>query len=109
MDLIALFNAEQVGNILLAMLGMIATLMLKDVAADVVAGIRIYLSRSFNPGDWVYIDGKLALIIDQDFRKTIFQIQDDRGTTWRYVINTKFGDLCLEKRIHDDDVKYVVK
>lgn len=97
MDLTTFFDAERVGVILLSMLGMVVTLMIKDIVADSIVGIRIYLSRAFEPGDWVYVDGKLALIIAQDFRKTIFQIQDERGTTWRYVINTKFSDLCLEK------------
>ena len=85
------------------MLGMIVTLMVKDIATDVIIGIRIYLGGSFNPGDWVYVDGKLALIIAQDFRKTIFQVQDERGTTWRYVLNTKFADLKLEKIVKDED------
>jgi small-conductance mechanosensitive channel len=101
MDITTFFDAERVGVILLSMLGMIVTLMIKDVLADSIVGIRIYLSRAFEPGDWVYVDGKLALIIAQDFRKTIFQIQDERGTTWRYVINTKFANLCLEKIVTD--------
>lgn len=97
MDLTSLFDAESVGVILLSMLGMIVTLMIKDIATDSIIGLRIYLSRAFEPGDWVYVDGKMALIVAQDFRKTIFQMQDERGTTWRYVLNTKFSDLCLEK------------
>ena len=103
MDFITLFDAERVGTVLLTMLGMVVTLMAKDVATDVIIGVRIYLGGAFNPGDWVYVDGKLALIIAQDFRKTIFQIQDERGTTWRYVLNTKFADLKLEKIVKDED------
>lgn len=101
MDLKSIIDLTSIGSFAILMFGMIITLMMKDIAIEAVIGIRIYMSRSFNPGDRVYIDGKMAVIIQQDFHKTIFQIQDERGTIWMYVFNAKFKDLLIEKIITD--------
>jgi small-conductance mechanosensitive channel len=101
-DLTALFDLNNIGHLAIAMLSLIVSMMIKDIASSAVIGIRIYMSRSFNPGDTVYVDGQRAVIVAQDFKKTIFQIQDDRGTLWRYVENTSFADLNIEKIITPD-------
>jgi small-conductance mechanosensitive channel len=103
-DVSTLFDLSNVGKLATAMVSLIISMMLKDIASGAIIGIRIYMSRSFKPGDHVYVDGKLAVIIAQDFKKTIFQIQDERGTLWRYVENTSFADLNIEKIISPDVV-----
>ena len=102
MDITALFNLSTLSALAKTMGTLILSMMLKDIALGAVIGIRIYMSRSFKPGDRVYVDGKLATIISQDFKKTIFQIQDERGTTWRYVENTNFASLNIEKIITNE-------
>ena len=101
-DITSLFDLSHLGNLATAMCSLIISMMVKDIASSAIIGIRIYMSRSFKPGDQVYVDGKPAVIIAQDFKKTIFQIQDDRGTLWRYVENTSFADLNIEKIISPD-------
>lgn len=101
-DVSALFDLTNIGKLATAMVSLIISMMIKDIATSAIIGIRIYMSRSFKPGDHVYVDGKPAVIIAQDFKKTIFQIQDDRGTLWRYVENTSFADLNIEKIISPD-------
>ena len=87
------------------MASLIISMMIKDIASSAIIGIRIYMSRSFKPGDRVYVDGMLATIIAQDFKKTIFQIEDERGTVWRYVENTVFHDLNIEKIVSQNAAK----
>lgn len=93
----AALAAAHVSEIITMMLGLIISMLIKDVVANAVVGIRIKMSDTFNPGDHVYIDGEYATIISQDYSKTIFQIQDERGTVWRYVYNSKFRDLNIAK------------
>ena len=103
-DVSTLFDLTNIGKLATAMVSLIISMMIKDIATGAIIGIRIYMSRSFKPGDHVYVDGKPAVIIAQDFKKTIFQIQDERGTLWRYVENTSFADLNIEKIISPDVV-----
>lgn len=101
-EIVDLFDLTHVGKLATAMASLIISMMVKDIATSAIIGIRIYMSRSFKPGDHVYVDGKPAVIIAQDFKKTIFQIQDERGTLWRYVENTSFASLNIEKIISTD-------
>lgn len=56
---------------------------------------------NLNAGDEVYIDK--AIIVKVGFRQTIFQIEDERGITWRYVWNDRIKFLRIEKVVRKDD------
>lgn len=77
----------------------VGSLLLKDYVQQAVIGFRIYMSNQFNVGDEVYLDGERAIIIKQDFSKTIFELESDGIVTRRYVFNSKFRDLIIEKII----------
>ena len=91
----------------LSLIEFVATMVLgfwvKDLAVNLVAGFSFWLNKAFNTGDTVYIDGKKAIIIRIGLRQTIFQIEDDRGITWRYVNNTRIPVLKLEKVVREDE------
>ena len=77
----------------------VTTLWAKDFITDLVASIRWKLKKSFEPGDNIYLDGEPAIIVSINLRETIFQIERDGQTYWRYVDNTRIPYLKLEKRI----------
>lgn len=60
-----------------------ASLALKDVLSDTVAGIYLAKDSDFNNGDYVEIDGKEGEIIDVGLRKSRLKL--DSGDT--FVIN----------------------
>lgn len=75
----------------------ILVLILKDWAANIAKGIKFYRDPAFMPGHRVILDGEQATIIDIGLTRTVFQIQRDDQTTWRYVPNTRIDYLKLEK------------
>lgn len=74
----------------------------KDLAVNLVTGFTFWLNKAFNVGDEVYIDGAKAIIIRIGFRQTIFQIEDERGITWRYVWNDRIKFLKMEKVVREE-------
>ncbi len=77
----------------------------KDLAVNLVTGFTFWLNKAFNVGDEVYIDSAKAIIIRIGFRQTIFQIEDERGITWRYVWNDRIKYLKMEKVVRKDDIQ----
>ena len=90
-------------NLLQLMGSMILGFWIKDLAVNFVSGFSFWLNKAFNAGDEVYLDKQKAIIIKIGFRQTIFQMEDDRGTTWRYVANSRINVLKLEKLIRKEE------
>ena len=60
------------------------------------------MSKSFNEGDSVILDGNDALIVKIGLSETVFGVYGERGYTWRYVPNERIPMLKLEKVINKD-------
>jgi len=75
---------------------------IKDWATGFAKGARFRMSRSFNEGDKVILEGKPALIIKIGFTETVFGVYNDDGYTWRYVQNERIPYLKLEKIVDRD-------
>lgn len=84
-------------NVINIVLALIVGLAVRDLANSFVSGLLFYLSSDFKPGDLVYIDGERALIISIGIRQTIFNIEKEEGTSWRYVPNDRIKFARLEK------------
>ena len=84
---------------LVLILGGVMALWLKEVVAGIVAGLRFYIDPAFQPGDQVFLDGEKATIVSIGYKTTIFQIDNGRGTVWRYIPNVKIVNLRLERII----------
>lgn len=82
---------------------MILGFWIKDLVVNLVTGFTFWTNKSFNVGDEVYIDGSKAIIVRIGIRQTIFQIEDERGITWRYVWNDRIKFLKIEKVIRKDN------
>lgn len=82
---------------LVLLLAGILGLWMKDLIGDLVAGIRWKMKPGFEPGDQVFLDGEKAIIVSIGITQTIFQIDNGRGTVWRYVPNTRVHYLRLER------------
>jgi len=94
----------QAGNIiefvqpwLVIVLAGVMGLWLKDTVASIAAGLKFKMTPAFEPGDIVYLDGEKATIISIGFVTTIFQIDNGRGTIWRYIPNTRIINSRLER------------
>ena len=75
---------------------------IKDWATGFAKGARFRMSKSFNEGDKVILEGKPALIIKIGFTETVFGVYNDDGYTWRYVQNERIPFLKLEKIVDKD-------
>ena len=75
---------------------------IKDWATGFAKGARFRMSKSFNEGDKVILEGKPALIIKIGFTETVFGVYNDDGYTWRYVQNERIPYLKLEKIVDTD-------
>ena len=74
-------------------------LAVKDLVTTFVSGCLFKFNKSFNEGDHVYLDGQKAVILKIGFRQTVFELNDDRGQTWRYLYNHRLQYAKLEKVI----------
>lgn len=83
--------------------GAIVLLILKDVAASIAKGLKFYRNPAFMPGDKVILDGEEAIIVSIGWAESIFSIERDGVTTWRYVQNTRIDFIKLEKIITEKD------
>lgn len=78
--------------------GLIVSLIAKDMATSISSGLNFKYNPQFNEGDHVLIDGEDAIIVKIGFRYTVFSIQKENGDhTWRYVKNERIQFLKLEK------------
>jgi hypothetical protein len=96
------FDFTQLGDLLapyLAILiGLVASLIAKDLANSMAAGLSFKYNPQFNEGDNVLIDNEPATIIKIGYKHTVFAVKKDSGhRTWRYVKNERIQFLKLEK------------
>jgi hypothetical protein len=99
---IVTFLSPYIALLLAGILGLLA----KDLIGDLVAGIRWKLKPGFEPGDEVFLDGEKAIIVSLGITQTIFQIDNGRGTVWRYVPNTRVHYLRLERIVKPAEKKH---
>jgi len=87
-----------------SILSIIVILAIRDFATSFVKGMAFKLNKDFSPGDQVYLDGKLSVIISIGIRQTVFQLTDDNDTyRWRYIPNERISSLKLEKIIFKEN------
>ena len=75
---------------------------LKDFAQNFLVGFKFRMSRAFNEGDKVLLDGNDAIVVKIGIRDTVFGVYSDKGYTWRYVPNVRIPYLKLEKIINSE-------
>jgi len=78
-------------------LSMCFWMMAKDWMARMAAGLSFLMSRDFQSGDTVILDGEQAIIISIGTRQTTFQIREGKSLRWRYVPNHLIETVRLEK------------
>jgi hypothetical protein len=79
-------------------MGLIVSLLLKDLAASLAKGIAFRFDPMFEEGDTVLLDDELAIIVKIGFRNTIFGITKPNGNyVWRYIANERVSCQKLEK------------
>jgi hypothetical protein len=81
------------------LISIVVTIWFKDIATNIAKGLAFKRKPGFEPGDKVYIDGEEALIISIGIQETVFEMQRDGKTVWRYVPNTRTEYIKLEKII----------
>lgn len=80
------------------LIGLVASLIAKDLANSMAAGLSFKYNPQFNEGDNVLIDNEPATIIKIGYKYTVFSVRKDSGhRTWRYVKNERIPFLKLEK------------
>ena len=83
------------------LISVVVTIWFKDFATNFAKGLAFKRKPGFEPGDKVYIDGELATIISIGIQETVFEIDRDGKTVWRYVPNTRTEYIKLEKIIKE--------
>jgi uncharacterized Zn finger protein len=84
------------------LLSIIIALMIKEIATSISKGLKFKMSKVFQPGDVVILDGEEATIIHIGLTQTVFERIGERGLVWRYVPNERIQFLKLEKVIRSD-------
>ena len=84
------------------LLSIIIALMIKEFATSISKGFKFKMSKVFQPGDVVLLDGEETTIIHIGLTQTVFERVGDRGLVWRYVPNERIQFLKLEKVIRSD-------
>ena len=83
------------------LVSVIITIWFKDFATNFAKGLAFKRKPGFEPGDRVYLDGEKALIISIGIQETVFELERDSITVWRYVPNTRTEYIKLEKIIEE--------
>lgn len=83
------------------LVSIVITIWFKDFASNVAKGLSFKRKPGFEPGDSVYLDGEKAVIISIGIQETVFELQRDGITVWRYVPNTRTDYIKLEKIIKE--------
>lgn len=90
--------SEFIAPYIAILLGLVASLIAKDFANSMSAGLSFKYNPQFNEGDNVLIDNEPATIIKIGYKYTVFSVRKDSGhKTWRYVKNERIQFLKLEK------------
>lgn len=83
------------------LVSVIITIWFKDFATNIAKGLAFKRKPGFEPGDRVYLDSEKALIISIGIQETVFEIERDGITVWRYIPNTRTEYIKLEKIIKE--------
>lgn len=83
------------------LVSVVVTIWFKDFATNFAKGLAFKRKPGFEPGDSVYLDGEKALIISIGIQETVFELERDGTTVWRYIPNTRTEYIKLEKIIKD--------
>ena len=84
------------------LISLVVAIWFKDFATSFAKGMAFSMSKAFNEGDKVLLDGVDAIIVKIGIKNTVFGIYGDRGYTWRYVPNERIAMLKLEKVVAND-------
>lgn len=79
------------------LLSIMFTMWLKEFATSLFKSWSFYKNPAFYPGDKVYLDGDCAVIIHIGMGQTIFEIERDGRSVWRYIPTHKVETVKLEK------------
>lgn len=97
---ISLQFADLLAPAISIMLAIIITLLIKDYATNIAKGISFKYFGPFKEGDHVMLDDHRAVIVKIGLTITVFGCDDNkRGYIWRYVPNSRIGQLKLGKII----------
>ena len=86
-------------DLMVLLLGMLFTLIAKDIVFTIATGILFKLNRDFNVGDKILYNGKKATIISIGYRQSIFEIEEneDKLKVWEYIYNDRIKYQNLGK------------
>ena len=84
------------------LISLVVAFWFKDFATSFAKGMAFSMSKAFNEGDKVLLDGVDAIIVKIGIKNTVFGLYGDRGYTWRYVPNERMAMLKLEKVVAND-------
>jgi hypothetical protein len=84
------------------LISLVVAIWFKDFATSFAKGMAFSMSKAFNEGDIVLLDGVDAIIVKIGIKNTVFGIYGERGYTWRYVPNERISYLKLEKVVATD-------
>jgi len=85
------------------LLGLVVSLLFKDLAASMSKGLAFKYNPAFNEGDTVIVDDEIAIIVKIGFRHTTFGIvKPNASYVWRYVRNDRIQFLKLEKVVKEN-------
>lgn len=84
-------------DITVLVLGLLITLIVKDVVETLAKGLLFVLNKDFNVGDKIMYNGKIATIISIGYRQSIFEVETNGTKVWEYVYNDRIKYLNLGK------------
>ncbi len=84
-------------DIVVLILGMLLTLIVKDLIETFAKGILFKLNKDFNVGDRILYNGKEATIISIGLRQSIFEYEIDKVKIWEYIYNDRIKNQNLGK------------
>ena len=58
-------------------LAVVVGLAMQDLLGNIIAGLALQFGKAFKDGDWLFVDGKYAQVIDINWRSTRLRTMDD--------------------------------
>jgi small-conductance mechanosensitive channel len=86
-------------KIILVLIGLVLSLIVKDLIQTFVSGLLFRINKNFNEGDVVFLDGEKSIIIRIGFRQTVFQTNRENEKVWKFIYNDRIKYHNLEKII----------
>lgn len=101
-DQLGLQITDFIGPWIAILISISAAFWFKDLAQNLMIGLKFKMNPAFNEGDKVILDGQDSIIVKIGLRETVFGVYSDKGYTWRYVPNTRIPFLKLEKIVNSE-------